>query len=149
MSTIRDDAEKVVDAYFTAQMPEEILRLTNQANFDLYNGPITDDPEWPGFVSATDMVSEWVSANLCEVWVDTSCDAVYTREPEGDWEPCYECGGTGTVDHDDDEDGDGDECPICRGSGERWVEPNWEDYYHFKLRDVKCIVFGSELAAHI
>lgn len=129
--SIAEEAHGVIGKHFGNQMPSDISRLSRLANWDLYHGPITepDDGEpWPGFVKATEQLTEWADENLSEAWYDIQFGEVLLSEPEGYY----------------DEDDVNDE------TGEaHWVEPHWEDFIHFELDDVKRVVFGKELAAYI
>lgn len=142
-------AEEAVEKYFEAKMPVEMQNLANQVRYDLYNGPIQDDPEWPGFQEAARRLSNWADEELREVWVDEDSACVCEREPEAEADECSECRGTGNNPHlaGDDEDAEEGDCPVCEGTGKEWFEPS--PYYHFEVRDVKRIVFGAELAHHV
>jgi len=115
--SIEDEADKDIEAYFDKKVPPDIQRLINQATTDLYTGPLEEE-DYPGFQTASAKIQEWVDNELSEVWYDTQSGYVSEEKPKG-----YE-----------DED-----------SGE-WVEPFWEDYYHYDKKHVVQLVLGNELA---
>ncbi|MCI0560917.1 MAG: hypothetical protein MN733_20725 [Nitrososphaera sp.] len=123
-----DTATTAVDQHFTNMMTPDILQLTNLANYDLYHGPLgpDDDQPWPGFAKATTQLSDWAEDNLCEVWYDTQSGEVLLSEPEGHY----------------------DEDCVDEAGEHQWVEPLWDDYYHFDYSEVKRAVFGKELAQY-
>lgn len=122
--------EKVVESHFV--LPDNIRWYANAANFDLYYGPRPncDDDEYPyiNFSNATRVLSEWAEENLSEIWVDTNCDEIFTKEPEGE------------VDEFEDKEGN---------VRHEWIEPCWEDIRHYSYLEVKKIVFGKELGCYI
>ncbi len=126
--SIAKEMDEAIEKYF--ELPPDILKLANQAAYDLYNGPIQDDDEWPGFVTACEQITDWCDDNLSEVWYDIQSGEVLDREPEGYFD--HYCGNV-----EDDE-------PI-----ETWVEPHWEDYFHCELDTVKRALFDKELVQHI
>jgi len=114
-------------------IPEEIQKLANMANNDLYNGPtyldgdgnvvsMFDDVETGitafDFVGACATVADWCGDNLNRVYYDAECGEVMEKEPEGD----------------EDEEGN-------------WIEPG--PYYEVDSTEVKRLLFGRELASHI
>lgn len=131
MTKLQDRVYKIIDRHFTDMMSPDIRRLLNMSNLDLYYGPITepdDGAPWPGFIKATEQLSNWADENLCEVWYDIQSGEILFSEP------------TGYYDEDDVDNETG---------GPLWIEPCWEDYTHLELPDVKRAVFGRELAHHI
>ena len=42
--------------YATSMVSESTRALIRQACFDLYNGPVVDDPQYPGFSDAVDTI---------------------------------------------------------------------------------------------
>lgn len=141
-------ATKAIAEYF--KIPPDIRRRASQATWDLYYGPGCDEGEeehpYPGFNEACAVVARWCNDTLHELWYDSMSGAVCDRKPEGYSEECCECAGSGAADHDDPDDGP---CPVCDGEGERWVEPEWEDYYHFEVKAVKRALFDKELGTYI
>ena len=114
-----EEREQLIREYY--KMPADIQDLTQRANYDLYAGPVCDDPEYPGFCAATDEMAKWFAQQPQQVWVDTDCGEVLDREPEG---------------YEDEETGE-------------WVDPDWEFFTYFDVKDVKRVLFGRELASYI
>jgi hypothetical protein len=105
-------------------LPEEIARLAAAARYDLWFGPIGEEPDgdgwlYPGFGAAADRLQRWAEEHLSDVWIGEESGCLLTSEPEaGYWD------------------------------GEDWVE-EWETFVHLSLREVAQAVFGRELANHI
>jgi hypothetical protein len=114
-------------------IPDEIRKLADMANNDLYNGPtyydgdgnecsMFDDVETGvtafNFTDACHQISDWCGDNLLTVYVDQCFGEITITEPEGD----------------EDEDGN-------------WIDPG--PYYEVDYQEVKRILFGRELASHI
>lgn len=150
MSIVKEMDEAIAKHF---KIPNAIRRQARQAAWDLHYGPTgggMEDEDGYGnriyheFASACSIVSEWCDENLSEVWYDIQSGEVLESEPEGYWEACYVCDGTG-----EDPDGDDDVgCALCE-DGELWVGPSWEDYIHADLPDVKRALFDRELVDHI
>lgn len=136
--SIIDEAYQAVEDHFASRVDcQNISRLSRLANADLFSGPIDGSDDWPGFTVAVDTIAAWCDEELNEVWYDTQSGEVREYEPVGFSEACIEC------------DGDSTSCLICKGTGEEWFEPIWEDYIHFDIAWVKKVIFGNELAGHL
>lgn len=118
------------------EIPGDVIRQASLASWDLHYGPSggglededeNGEPVYLGFTEACSKVSEWCDDNLSEVWYDIQSGEVLLSEPKGYY--------------------DGED--IDDNGNSPWVEPDWEDFIHFELDDVKRVVFDKELAAHI
>lgn len=104
---------------------EDLQRLINSANYDLYFGPYQvgedldgDGVLYPGFDSALDKICDELS-EVGDLFIDISCEYTTEEEPEP-----YEDTETGEI-----------------------IEPFWEDWMKLDRKDVLCILLGKELAA--
>ena len=121
--------ERDIAAHFP--VPEEIQRLADKANTDLYFGPTYYDGDGNqcsmfdevengvtafNFSEACAQVSDWCGDNLHTVYTD--CGEVLDTEPQAE----------------EDEDGN-------------WIHPL--PYYEISTQEIKRMLFGVELAGHI
>ena len=116
------------------------------AHMDLYYGPINGcdrcgadtnsecrcEHKYVGFESALDELQDWAQDNLKEAWYDADCDYVCDSKPP-ETEACGECAGKG--------------CEYCDNEG--YFDIDNGAVYYFDLKNVKCMVFGKELAEYI
>lgn len=129
----------------------DIQRLINQANFDLYYGPIeantdevSDTDDWsgyPGFTTACKRISEAVSVPSV-LYIDCETETYQTDEPETQ-EMCVGCEGNGTYTTEDHETF---KCDSCDGRGSFDCAGDW---WKVETRDLKTIIFGKELVQYI
>ena len=114
--------EQAVDDYLkNLPIPDNIKNLINQANWDLYYGPIQDDPAYPGYISACAQISDALDeVGLYDIYVEDWSGCVLTSLPEP-----YE-----------DEDGE-------------IIEPDYSEIYLINRRELKQRLLGSELAANV
>jgi 5-methylthioribose kinase len=130
MANYIDRARESVRNHFAALMSDEVKKCVQAARLNLFYGPLgsaylteNDLPDL-SFSEAVEKVADWWREQDHEVWVDTQCDEVLTKCPEG---------------YTDDETGE-------------FVEVCWEDYIVFDGRELKRAVFGDlahELANYI
>jgi hypothetical protein len=118
--------EQIVRDYFLALRTPEVIRAQRFAHADLHFGPAhndlsEEDCEGLTFESATTTLRMWFREQPHQIWLDTQCEEVCDKEPEG---------------YDDEETGE-------------YVGPSWEDFYVYEYADIKRIVFGKELAQHV
>jgi len=106
-------------------LPSNIKPLINQANYDLYFGPVEegfemnqDGDTYPGFSKALDLISEALP-NIHDIYVDGFCGEVLECEPEAYF---------------DDE-------------LQEWIEP--EEYYLVESVDILKALLGKELYQYI
>lgn len=133
--SIAKEMDEAIEMHF--EVPADIRRQASMAAWDLHFGPTgggledegeDESPIYLGFTEACALVSEWCDENLSEVWYDIQSGEVLESEPKGSYDK----------EDVDEETGDA-----------RWVEPNWEDYFHAELCDVKRALFNKELVDHI
>ena len=126
--------KRALENYATSkktELPPRIKRLIALATWNLYNGPSMegqDDDEdsddgskvkWPGFSEACREIADATSDIVQDVWVDIQSENVQTSEPEAEID------------------------------GEEVFEVCWEDWAMVEARQLKAVLFGSELAQHI
>lgn len=70
-----------IHTHFRERMSEPIAVLADQALWDLLYGPGVDDPEYPGFTPATEILREWADDNLGDVWANTVTGEWQCGEP--------------------------------------------------------------------
>lgn len=104
---------------------DEVNRLINCANFDLYYGPYEtgfepdgDGWKYPGFTESVRKISAALG-DVRELWFDSDWNGVLEREPEG-------------------EEIDGE-----------YIEPFWESIYHLERKDVLRALVGKELVSYL
>lgn len=72
-----------VDAFVASRikprLSKRIKKLAAQANFDLYNGPVSS-PRYPGFPAACERLSAVVDA-IGEIWADPHVEWLSRKEP--------------------------------------------------------------------
>lgn len=118
---------KDIDNYVREHFKEKIApiqQLINCANFDLYFGPYpANEPIDSEFIypGFPDAIHQINSAidDIGEVWVDYQCGYVTDKEPKGE-----------------------------EINGE-WIEPCWEDWYHYERKDVLRVLIGKELHKYL
>jgi hypothetical protein len=70
-------------------LPEDVLKLINQANFDLHHGPVLDDDEYPGFVKACRLIIKAIDDLPSVIYLNTFSGEVLQDEPDdadlNDW----------------------------------------------------------------
>ena len=126
-----------------------IRQRIQQANYDLYFGPVGDgavgDPasdsdDWagyPGFTKATAEIAYALDSVPSRLFFDV--DAGYWTDHEPESEKCDACDGTGL-------DGE-DQCEVCQGSG--YCEPIWECWYEVDRKDLLRAIVGRELVSYL
>ncbi len=67
-------------------LSEEVCKLINQANFDLYHGPVSDDDEYPGFVTACKTIIKAIDDLPSTVYLNMDTGEVIEDTPEGGFE---------------------------------------------------------------
>lgn len=121
-----------------AKLDPEIRTLINQANHDLYFGPLVGEEGYPGFTTAC--------ARILDAMGEVPVGGLYMSEVFEGWqeeepspEVCSECDGLGMI-------GD-DTCDTCECVGE--VEPCWEDWYQVSRDELMAELVGKELSKYI
>jgi hypothetical protein len=111
----RNKCDSLVRAYYVERMPQRIKDVIGAANSSLHfgGGDALCELEL-GFESAMEELFTWWDEQPHEVWLDTQCEEVCDKAPEG-----YT-----------DDDGE-------------YVEPMWEDFIQYELREIKRAVFGE------
>ena len=105
-------------AYVRAAIGPAICDLATLANYDLHYGPTGSDADYPGFMSAiAEITAALDAAGISDLWVEG--EYVTDREPQGFW-------------HDDPQ-----------GEQDEWIEPEWDEIYHYRKRDVLKATFGA------
>lgn len=117
-----------IEEYVLKDIPKDIISLANQANYDLYYGPIDDD-DYPGFVKAIDKVKEYLY-DINTLYVDNFTEEIMDREPE-QYVECPECNGDG--------------CEYC----EDGCVEICSEWYQYDRREILSATFGKELAHHL
>jgi hypothetical protein len=143
-------------------LSEEVRKLINLTNYDLYFGPIGDgawgDPalddngnenEWagyPGFVTATNRIQKELRELPSNLYLDVDTGLWQEKEPEP--EKCQTCDGEGTVGDDDPthQQVRKEKCPDCDGRG--GFEP-YDDWYLLDRHDLIQALVGKELASYV
>ncbi len=116
MPNIDQEIQQYVESL---NLPNNIKTLISQAKYDLYYGPIVDDPEYPGFSTATSLISQALE-DVNDLWIDTFAGSYSTSEPE----------------------------PIEDDEGET-IEPTYEDYLHLSRERVQQHIVGTELGKYL
>lgn len=115
------------------KVPDPIAKLANNANTDLYHGPLYLDGEGNicsmfdqveggvtafNFSEACRTISDWCGDNVADMYYDVDCGALLSKEPQGD----------------EDEDGN-------------WIEPL--PCCEISRKEIIQTLFGTELASHL
>jgi hypothetical protein len=66
------------------KLSEDVCMLINRTNHDLYFGPINDDPEYPGFVTACKRITKAIDDLPSTVYLNSHTGEVIENEPEDD-----------------------------------------------------------------
>jgi hypothetical protein len=132
MSTFRDRTLcNILDSYVsTLAIPDEITTLINQANADLYGGPLYLDADGEdcscfdegarqfNFSAACEEI-ETALGDVSDLWADLNAEDWNDREPEA-------------------EEIDGEV-----------FKPFWEDWRHVERHEIIAHICGRELARHV
>jgi hypothetical protein len=132
---------KIINTYFSDKMPENVKRLGNLIYWDLMFGPLQgcdvcgadtcDDclcaTPWPGFTTATKLVSDWLDDQPSELWIDLNFDGVMESEPQPEYlsSDCEERG--------------------C----DPYLEPDYENVYYVDRKEIVAALFGKEVVGYI
>ena len=129
----------------------EVCKLINQANQDIYYGPICDgaygDPaiddddlkSYPGFITAIKLITQALKDIPSDLYLDTETGEVLEHEPKG--EKCEACDGNGRTIENEDEI-----CPDC--NGQCWFSPAG-DWWHVERSDIRIALVGYELSNYV
>jgi hypothetical protein len=120
--------DKAVSSYaqgiFDA-LPDNVKPLINQANYDLYFGPVDegfelyeDGDTYPGFSKALDLISEALP-NIHDVYFDECFGEIVECEPEAYFDDEFQ----------------------------EWIEP--DQYYLIESTDILKALLGKELYQYI
>ena len=144
--------ERTLEAWAKEQrqaLDATIRQRIQQANYDLYFGPVGDgavgDPadgsdDWagyPGFTKATAEIADALDAVPSRLFLDVDAEYWTDHEPEG--EKCEECHGEGAT--------EGEKCDLCNGVGV--IEPAWECWYEVDRKELLRAIVGKELVAYL
>lgn len=129
MTSPQKHLDKIIHAWLTPLVPEDIQKLINIATFDVLNGPFTEsdcegDLEgYPGYEAAQEKIQAFLDGFPHKrVWVDTDCEYVALSEREGEWVPSE-----------------------VEGEADVWVEPDNENTFYLEWPDLKKYILGSTL----
>lgn len=144
--------QKAVDKYFRELMPDTIEELVALATEDLYNGPVVDNDDYPGFSKAVAVIASWWADEGGTVYLDTQTDTVLDERGWADeqrfrareWRSEYKAALAEALEADPDLDEDEFEAQFG-GYDEGWMS----DWVEVDDRAVKQIIFGGELAGYI
>ena len=68
---------------------EDVLKLINKANHDLYHGPVIDDDKYPGFVTACKTITKAIDVLPSIIYLCPDTGEVLEDEPDdadlNDW----------------------------------------------------------------
>lgn len=69
---MRPHVQNAVEDYIkNIELPHKVRSLISQANYDLQLGPVVDDPQYPGFDTATSTISKALEdANLQSIYYE-------------------------------------------------------------------------------
>lgn len=112
--------EAAIDEYVTSlELPQRVRTLIGQARYDLFYGPVFDDPEYPGFGGAVDRIRAALD-DVTDIYVETWSGCWQRCRPEPEY----------------DEEGDLIGRAPC-------------DFTMVDAQAVKTSLLGSELAAYV
>jgi hypothetical protein len=156
------DYDRILEAWSKKwkeeNLTDEVRKLINQANFDLYYGPINDgaigDPaeddeelkKYPGFSKAVAIIIKALDDLPSDLYLETETGFVSESEPQP--EKCQTCDGEGTVGDDDPTHRQvrEDRCTDCDGRG---CFDTTGDWWHVERRDILIAILGKELSSYV
>lgn len=127
--TIESQANDAIEKYVYSMLTKRQRIAINVCNSDLYHGPFYGAGGQWRYATWLPIAESVLDSIPNELWYDIQSGQVLESEPQGWFE---------------NEDGD----ILENGEDDQYIEPFWEDYYHFKTTSIKKIIYG-ELANYI